>query len=147
MAAGLALASPAVSSAATRPASTSALAKQYLRDVAPVNRAIATWEKQVGALKPTDTWAKLGKIDQPLAAAIEKLDRQLRGFRATGKVETAIKRLVYADENFVADLVTASGQNLFTGGTWETAVVKDATAMGNAAAAVRRVLGLPPLPR
>lgn len=78
-----------------------------------------------------------------MANTLGRFDGQVERLGAAGKVETAIMQFVRADENFIADLTTATGHTLFVDGTWwETVTTKDGAALGRGEAAVRKALAV-----
>lgn len=142
---GILIATSSVSGAATKPKPIT-LAKMksgFLTDVATLNAALSKWNTALGSLGSNATWTKLGHVDQPFASALTKFDVQLLAFGANGKIGSAIAGFVRSDQNLIADLTTAAGQNLFTGGTWETQTVKDEQQLVDADTALRSALGVP----
>jgi pimeloyl-ACP methyl ester carboxylesterase len=127
-----------------QPLSLSRMRAQFLAGQAPLRLAGKTWDSELTALNPDATPAQVALIDQPFAAALTKLDEQLLSFRATGSVGAAITTFVHADENLVDDVLARAVQNSSTLGTWNTAITQDTRTGQNAAAALRKALGLPP---
>ena len=132
----------ALASAAPKAPSIATLRKDFLAEVTPVNTALVIWKRKINALPPSATWAQLGKIDQPFANALTKFDGELMRFRETATVNAPVGQFVVADQQLIADLTSAVGQSRFTGGTWETATLKDERGLVNAEAALRQALGL-----
>lgn len=116
---------------------------QFLAAQAPLSLAGKTWNPELKTLKPDATPAQVALIDHPFAAALTKLDDQLLNFGATGTVGAAITTFVHADENLI-DMLARAAQHSSTLGTWKTAITQDTRATQNAAAALRKALGLPP---
>ena len=117
---------------------------QFLAGQAPLSLAGTTWNSELTALNPDATPAQVALIDQPYAAALTKLDDQLLSFGATATVGAAITTFVHADENLIDDVLARAMQNSSTLGTWNTAITQDTRTGQNAAASLRKALGLPP---
>ena len=117
---------------------------QFLAAQAPLSLASKTWNPELKTLKPYATPAQVALIDHPFAAALTKLDDQLLNFGATVTVGAAITTFVHADENLIDDVLARAVQHSSTLGTWKTAITQDTRTTQNAAAALRKALGLPP---
>jgi pimeloyl-ACP methyl ester carboxylesterase len=127
-----------------KPQSLSRMRAQFLAGQAPLSLAGQTWDSELKALNSDATPAQVALIDQPFAAALAKLDEQLLNFRATGTAGAAITTFVHADENLIEDVLARAMQNSSTLGTWKTAITQDTRTGQDAAAALRKALGLPP---
>ena len=126
-----------------KPLSLSRMRTQFLADQAPLSLAGKTWNSELKALN-SDTPAQVALTDQPFATALTKFDDQLLNFGATGPVGAAITTSVHAEEHLIDDVLALAVQSSSTLGTWKTAITKDTRAGQNAAAALRKALGLPP---
>ena len=127
-----------------QPLSLSGMRAQFLAGQAPLSLARTTWKSELTALHSDATPAQAALIDQPYAAALTTLDDQLLNFGATGTASAAITTFVHADENLIDDVLARAVQNSSTLGTWNTAITHDTRTGQNAAAALRKALGLPP---
>jgi len=127
-----------------QPLSLSRMRTQFLAGQAPLSLAGQAWDSELKALNSDATPAQVALIDQPYAAALAKLDEQLLNFGATGTAGAAITTFVRSDENLIDDVLARALQNSSTLGTWNTAITQDTRTGQNAAAALRKALGLPP---
>jgi hypothetical protein len=127
------------------PLSMSSMRTQFLADEAPLGPSGKTWGSRLKALPSNRTSAQIAVIDQPYAAALAAFDSQLLNFGATGTAAAAIKTFVDADENVINDVLALSVQSVSTFSTWEARITKDGGTSGDAAAALRKALGLAPV--
>ena len=125
-----------------KPLSLSRMRTQFLADQAPLSLAGKTGNSELKALN-SDTPTQVALTDQPFATALTKFDDQLLNFGATGPVGAAITTSVHADEHLIDDVLALAMQSSSTLGTWKTAITKDTRTGQNAAAALRKALGLP----
>jgi hypothetical protein len=117
---------------------------QFPAGQAPLRLAGKTWNSDLKAFSSDTTPAQVALIDQPCAAALTKLD-QFLNFGATGTVGAAIASFVHADENLIDDVLARAAQSSSTLSTWKEALTQDTRDRQNAAAALQKALGLPPV--
>jgi pimeloyl-ACP methyl ester carboxylesterase len=129
-------------SGAPAPATISAIRRGFKAGVAAVEAAGKRWVAKLHAVGAHPSPGQVAGIDEGFASAQTRLDAQLLGYGATGRVGAAIAAVVHAGESVANDIIALTVQT--SESHWAAILTRDSKALQAAEAALRKALGLPP---
>jgi hypothetical protein len=132
---------------AARPAADSAAARQYLAAAAALDQAQMTFLNGLNQLPEPVSIAQLASLAAPFGQALDTFDQALLGVSLPPSMESDRDGLVADNGSLRDDVLGVSGFSTDELDEWSNALLDGLRQSGQAAAALRSDLGLPPAPR
>ncbi len=120
-----------------------AAAKQYLKDVAPVNSALTKFADQAGKWSDSTTDAQAENDATPAINALQKLQNELLSQSWPAKAKGDVRTLYKAIPGLEANLFALSGITILNDGSWLSTFSTDSATIGSDSNIVRHDLKLP----
>jgi pimeloyl-ACP methyl ester carboxylesterase len=120
--------------------------QQYLGDYRTLSELGKDWVSGLKSLTSKSSAEQLARIDLREADVQTTFDDDLRGFAAQGKLGSSITAFTDADENVARDILALGAQSDPKVKKWTTTITADGKVVVEAENAMRRLLGLSPLP-